>query len=327
MGVTHGLRDAILGTIKVYNMDKDLQKSPSKKPTEPLTTLARRRAEKRQESGEMEKKKESEPKVMNRILLCCAWNGGLFWLSIFIFYGAVIPSLQYLIHLLAGSTASAIWGWIGPILSWTFSALWILPIFILSKIVNALWFQDIADAAYRRARGRPVLPSLHTFVADLLFSVTLQVIFLLQGMLASLLPIHGVGAVVSQLHMCLLYSLYSFEYKWFNMSWPVHKRLCYIENNWPYFVGFGLPLAVLTSLPESFIVSGCVFSILFPLFIISANEAESIHEIHDMPLRLFAPSAKFTNNLFHRPQKSTVPSSGHSTPASTPKKRTRIMED
>ena len=37
-------------------------------------------------------------------------------------------------------------------------------------------------------------------------------------------------------------------------GWVVQKRLSYIECHWPYFVGFGLPLAVLTSLPSSIIV-------------------------------------------------------------------------
>ena len=37
-------------------------------------------------------------------------------------------------------------------------------------------------------------------------------------------------------------------------GWPAPKRLTYMECNWPYFVGFGLPLAVLTSLAPSTII-------------------------------------------------------------------------
>ncbi|XP_023931108.1 etoposide-induced protein 2.4, partial [Lingula anatina] len=253
-------------------------------------------------------------------------------LSIYMFNRAVLPCLQFLIHYFTGGTAATIWHWMGPLLTWTFSALWIIPIFILSKIVNALWFQDIADAAYRKSRGRPLLPSLQMLIADLLFSIILESVFLIQGMLAKrLLPIPGIGDLVSILHMCLLYSLYSFEYKWFNMNWPLQKRVAYIENNWPYFVGFGLPLAIMTSMADSFVISGCVFSLFFPLFIISANEAGHIHEIHDMPLMLFTPAAKVTNQLFPKLSRRatpssghTTPSSGHSTPAGTPKKQLHI---
>ena len=34
----------------------------------------------------------------------------------------------------------------------------------------------------------------------------------------------------------------------------MEKRLAFIENNWPYFVGFGLPLALLTNVSGSFVV-------------------------------------------------------------------------
>ncbi|KAG8247474.1 Etoposide induced 2.4 mRNA [Homalodisca vitripennis] len=98
-------------------------------------------------------------------------------------------------------------------------------------------------------------------------------------MLVSLLPIPVLADLMSLVHMCLLYSLYSFEYKWCNMGWELHRRITYIENNWPYFVGFGLPMAIFTNLSQNFFVSGCMFSMLFPLFIISGNEANPVTDV------------------------------------------------
>lgn len=126
------------------------------------------------------------------------------------------------------------------------------------KLINVnykMLFQDIADSAYRYRQGRPLLlSSVSKLIADTLFSVLVQVLFLCQGMLVSKVPLPPIGDVLALVHMCLLYALYAFEYKWFNMGWELHRRLTFIEGNWPYFVGFGLPLAVLTQLPNSYFI-------------------------------------------------------------------------
>ncbi|XP_076323386.1 EI24 domain-containing protein tank [Tachypleus tridentatus] len=299
-----GVRDAVLGVSGVLQFErakcnvKEIQEEDISESS--MTTLARRRAQ----SGKVRSKKENEPNVVYRILQCCALNGGVFWLSILIFYNALLPGLRLLMEVIFGDStglASTMWSWMKPILSCTFSCLWVLPLFLLSRIVNGLWFQDIADSAYRYRRGRPqLLPSLSKLVADMLFSVLIQALFLIQSMIVSLLPITPVGELISLIHMCLLYSLYAFEYRWFNMGWELHKRLSFIENNWPYFVGFGLPLALLTSWPSSYIVSGCVFSILFPLLIISGNEATPLTGACERPLQLFSFVVWISNSFFHQ---------------------------
>merc|ERR1711997_763008 len=73
------------------------------------------------------------------------------------------------------------------------------------------------------------------------------------------IPIGAVSRMMSIFHLCLLNALYSFEYKWYNQGLELHKRLSFIESHWPYFLGFGMPLALITSYPESQVVSFLYF--------------------------------------------------------------------
>ncbi|XP_063376525.1 etoposide-induced protein 2.4 isoform X2 [Cydia fagiglandana] len=287
-----GFIDSLRGVTVLLYLDKEInEKALSRSPHKDADSKQKQKAP----------KVLQESKVLTRVLQSCILNGFIFLLSILVFEYVLLPSMKYLVTVVFGhnpGVAHNVWGWMQPFLSMTFRMIWVLPLFLLSKLVNSLWFQDIADSAYRHRRGRPqFMSSVSKIIADSLFSILVQALFLVQSMLVSMLPITYIGELLCLVHMCLLYSLYSFEYKWFNMGWELHKRLTFIETNWPYFLGFGLPLAVLTQIPQSYIISGCVFSIFFPVFILSGNEATPVIG-SEYPLRLFSPVVAISNGMF-----------------------------
>uniref|UniRef100_U5EZU0 Putative p53-mediated apoptosis protein n=1 Tax=Corethrella appendiculata TaxID=1370023 RepID=U5EZU0_9DIPT len=266
--------------------------------TRPITTKLNPQSANSKESAQ--KRQTEESKVWKRVLQCCVLNGGIFGLSIILFEYALMPGLNLFLNILLGSNSSAlsvVWSYMNPSLFYLFQTIWVVPLFLLSKIVNSLWFQDIADCAYKFRKGRPqLIPSISKLIADTIISLLVQILFILQSWLVGFIPY--VGSFVHIFHMSLLCSLYSFEYKWFNMGWELHKRLTYIETNWPYFFGFGLPLALVSELPRSWVISGCIFSIFFPLFILSANEASPKLLSCMFSLKLFSPVVAISNAIF-----------------------------
>lgn len=299
--IVRGLIDSLKGTVALFYLDKNIKEkeergSPSSKEYAKIR--------KPDATPKQPAKNKQEGKILKRTLQCCGLNGGVFWLSILLFEYGLLPLVQYFLVIIFGQRSeigSTAWSITHSFLSIIFRALWILPLMVLSKVVNSLWFQDIADSAYRYSRGRPqLLPSIGKLVADITFSFLIQAAFLIQASLVSYFPVAPFGYLFALIHNCMLYSLYSFEYKMYNMGWELHKRLNFIESNWPYFFGFGLPLAVLTSLTSSWIISGCIFSILFPLFIISANEASPVTSTTPARLPLFSPVIALSNTIFHK---------------------------
>lgn len=100
--------------------------------------------------------------------------------SILMFEYALIPLLQWLIGLSLSfddDLTSSVWFWLRPILSYTFGALWILPLFCLSRVINIFWFQDVANSTIK---GRIISMNFPTLVADTLYSFVIQLLFLLQ---------------------------------------------------------------------------------------------------------------------------------------------------
>lgn len=81
--------------------------------------------------------------------------------------------------------------------------------------------------------------------------------------------------------------------------YKLHRRLTFIEKNWPYYIGFGFVLAILAQVCDSFIINGCLFSMFFPLFIISGNESspqQRMSVFHIFIYRSIANIFVFTEN-------------------------------
>lgn len=77
--------------------------------------------------------------MLDRTFQCCLLNGGVFLASILVFDYILLPSMKSILFLLG--TDQYMWWWTKSLLSWTFGGVWIVPIFLLSKMINALWFQ------------------------------------------------------------------------------------------------------------------------------------------------------------------------------------------
>ena len=124
-------------------------------------------------------------------------NGCVFWASIVLFEHFFLPTLHAVFYIFFGSgseRADQLWSGALPLLSFTFSALWVVPFYLLSRVVNAIWFQDIADSAFRSSRGRPqMMSSISVMIADTVFSLVVESVFLVQAKICSFLPIKFIG--------------------------------------------------------------------------------------------------------------------------------------
>ena len=182
--------------------------------------------------------------------------------------------------------------------SFAFHALWAVPVYVLTFILNAIWYQTIADHAFslmrgghgRRGGARRMarldvtrLP-VRAVVRDEIYRLFLGAWMAVEAMVLFFLPF--VGKWVCFVYSTWIYSLYAFEYSWALRGLNLGQRLRYFEEHYVYFFGFGTPCALATLFFSRFVAAG-MFALIFPLYIVMAAASRPFrHECRVLPKRV-----------------------------------------
>lgn len=307
-----GLYDAVRNAFNVFTINEDFSSETSRKTSTKLHPHQVRSKKPRASASETER-------VKRNLSLLCLFNGGILLCGMLGFNYLFLPFFRRLFYFLAGgdptsSSSSSSFSsrpliFIQHFLTYTFNFLWLIPAFIISKFVNSYWFRDIADVVYRKltsqTRSHQTLDFSHS-ISDVLFSLVMQIFFLIQSTVILLVPVPILNTLFGHFCLCLLYSFYAFEYAWIYGNLGVKERIERIQSYWPYYLGFGLPLTLIsTQLFQSMIVNECIFSILFPFAIVAATSAnfeervaKPAKQIHIAKLNLFTGCIRLTSRLF-----------------------------
>ncbi len=176
VAVFFGFRHAIGGAFWLFQLDARADRNKEKKvlqrdirkerllnresPARELENFAKRRSIERREQGGYFREvtvaatsataasSTHPPRILERTVKCSLLNGLLFF-STYLFYNYLLtplieamffspqgPLAQY-----RGGGGGGEWTWVRQTLDTIFSTFWLMPLFLLSKVVNALWFQ------------------------------------------------------------------------------------------------------------------------------------------------------------------------------------------
>lgn len=255
----HGFYDSLAGILFIRRLLEEDAKEPVVEPPKKREkTVLELRREKQgifRRAPEPPKKKDSLMKKMSQIY---AMN-----ISFLVVWKIIVTILGYAFGFFDRSATGTA---IGDILFW--------PIFIVSRLIQALWFSDISGACMRALKQEPqIKESVGKMINETILSIVHQTFFLFQGLLSQHLPIPLITPVIVFIHMALLNSMYCFDYFFDSFNIFMNRRRYYFETRWPYFLGFGTPLTLACSFSSNMFVNGVIFSLLFPLFIISSYKA------------------------------------------------------
>lgn len=163
--------------------------------------------------------------------------------------------------------------------------LWILPIYILCYACSMTWYKDFSKCLVKPSKQLSIASSvqdtLYGFLIWFFIWVQVQVLYawlpsflsnftvqnpngIISSLLSSILTSISISSYIIGFCLnCILYGWYSFDHRWIGEGYDTDTRVSQLENNYIYFIGFGLPYVILFRFVEFFFAYGFYLSI-FP---------------------------------------------------------------
>eukprot|EP00940_MAST-03C_sp_MAST-3C-sp2_P003091 g3091.t1 len=202
---------------------------------------------------------------------CFLLNGVIFLGSLLCFDYVARPTIKFF----ADSSNSDRFALLEPLVDLfvrvLFNFLWIVPAYAISFVLNAVWYQEIADIAFtlKDPEGKHAQINFVSLIAEELYRIPLMVVVLLEAQIVGFV----LGSAIALTMLTWVYAYYCFEYKWTLQGWSLQRRLREIETRWAFYAGFGAPPTLATYFFPTFVSAG-IFALIFPLFILTAMESD-----------------------------------------------------
>lgn len=217
-------------------------------------------------------------KLRVRVVQCLLLNGIIFLGSIFLFARMISPLLMFILGQVVGTDSLSlplIQSWI----EWTYFVLWIAPVYLLSFILNAFWYQDIATESIEvypktashssKATGTS---SITTEIAEVIHRSIFNACFFIY------LALLRRWWFIYLVNLAWLISYTSFEYRWNHGGLTFEAKVQLVERNWIYYLFFGLPLAGIAVQFPSLIENGLI-SVAFPFILMMSSTSARVSPI------------------------------------------------
>lgn len=215
-------------------------------------------------------------KARSKLCQCLLLNGVIFLGSIMVFHWLLGPLLAFIIsnillHPAAGNeiqTTIAIW------ISWMYYSLWIAPLYIVTFILNTIWYRDIAidsvDFFAKRSSGSntggsvptSAQTSLPNQIADIILRSLFNLVYL------GYLSVIARYRILYAISLAFLISFNAFEFKYRHLNFS--DKITLIESHWIYFLSFSIWVAILVTEFPTMVENG-LLGVLFPFLLINAS--------------------------------------------------------